>query len=363
MKKFFHSYFDFSRGERLGIILLSVLLLVLLSVQIYFRCRDNSPSAYNAPLLKKLSELERATDTNDGKSSGQLKELSSFDPNTASAEFLYSILPGNVAHNIIRYRQCGGHFYDPEDVRKIYGMNDSLYQLLRPYLVIPGNKKEYQGYTRQRNTPLSCFNPNTITQSEWVGLGLSDRQAAVIRHYIEHGGQFKSAEDIRKMFVISPQLADRLMPYVDIPFSSPKEYKFIGKKAPLHIELNSADTSCLVELKGVGSTFARRIIRYREELGGFYDKRQLLEVLGLTPEVYVMIEKEIYIDKTFLRKIDLNFSSAEELSHHPYLNREISKKIVRFRSKYGMIRSPQCLMNAEILSREQYEKLEPYLIK
>src|SRR3569833_3197280 len=56
------------------------------------------------------------------------------------------------------------------------------------------------------------------------------------------------------------------------------------------IELNSADSAKLTELKGIGPSFARRIINYRNRLGGFINKEQLKEVYGMDDDRYAEMQ-------------------------------------------------------------------------
>ena len=52
------------------------------------------------------------------------------------------------------------------------------------------------------------------------------------------------------------------------------------------VELNGADTTTLKKIPGIGSSFARRITKYRELLGGFHHIEQLAEVYGIDEERY-----------------------------------------------------------------------------
>ena len=60
------------------------------------------------------------------------------------------------------------------------------------------------------------FDPNTISESGWIQMGIRPKTAATIRNYISKGGKFKSPEDLRKIYGLSPEIADKLIPFITI---------------------------------------------------------------------------------------------------------------------------------------------------
>ena len=99
------------------------------------------------------------------------------------------------------------------------------------------------------------------------------------------------------------------------------------------IELNEADTLTLKKIPGIGSTFARRIVRYRELLGGYYTVEQLTEVYGIDEERYAALYPWFRVDTTRLRPQSINQLSYKELLRHPYLNNAQVRQIDRLRRK------------------------------
>lgn len=97
------------------------------------------------------------------------------------------------------------------------------------------------------------------------------------------------------------------------------------------IDLNIADTLTLKKLKGVGSIFSNRIIKYRDLLGGFSNKSQLLEVYGIDSSLYQKLSPYVYVDHKSLKKINLNYASVDQLKAHPYLGYKESNAIVKYR--------------------------------
>ena len=103
------------------------------------------------------------------------------------------------------------------------------------------------------------------------------------------------------------------------------------------VNLNTADTMLLMELPEIGTFFARNIIAYKEKLGGFIDKQQLLEVYGLDSSRFEIINPYINIDSISIRKIRINYDDFKTILRHPYIEYEDVKKIVNYRETKGMI--------------------------
>lgn len=97
----------------------------------------------------------------------------------------------------------------------------------------------------------------------------------------------------------------------------PRVAKSIKTDQP--IELNTADTTLLKQLRGIGSGYAKMIVNYRTRLGGFYSKEQLLEVYRFPPETYSRIEHQVWVDTTYIQKLPINQLSINQLKRHPYI--------------------------------------------
>lgn len=137
--------------------------------------------------------------------------------------------------------------------------------------------------------------------------------------------------------------------------------KVFRKEKTLRFDLNSADSTDLVQLYNIGPTFARRIIRYREKLGGFVEKEQLWEVYGMDSARYNDIAPHLTVGDTLVQKLDLNSATIEQLKRHPYLDYYQAKAIVQLRDKAGNYRSIEELQKIPIIDNETFEKIAPYL--
>ena len=198
------------------------------------------------------------------------------------------------------------------------------------------------------------FNPNTLTEEEWQQMGLTDRQIRNIMNYKAKGGKFYSKNDLGKLYTISEEDFAQLEPFIVLPEVSRntssksaqrKQEEQVGeepkpvKKAIPIVDLNTVDSTTLVELPQIGGYMASRIIEFREKLGGFVNMEQLRDVKGMDSTRFATIQPYIIIGEVEIQKVDVNRADFKTLVHHPYLNYEQVKRIFNQREKRGMIKN------------------------
>ena len=199
------------------------------------------------------------------------------------------------------------------------------------------------------------FNPNTMTEEEGRSMGLTDRQVRNIINYREKGGKFYSKSDLAKLYTISEEDFAQLEPFIVLPEisrgmsnkASPKKQENQSfeekpkpeKKAIPIVDLNTVDSTTLVELPQIGAYTAARIIAFRDKLGGFVNIEQLRDVKGMDEARFTTIQPYINIGEAETRKIDINRADFKTLVNHPYLSYEQVKRIFNQREKRGMIKN------------------------
>ena len=212
--------------------------------------------------------------------------------------------------------------------------------------------------------PSKSFDPNTYTRSDWMQLGLSEKQADVILKFSKRG--IYSNEELKQIFVISDELFALIKDSTFYPERSlsngPNESDFKEKpSAPIHLELNSSSPKQLVKLNGIGEYYATKIVAYREALGGFHTKDQLLEIWKFDDEKLAQIESFITIDKNLIRPLNINTATLEELKAHPYISWNCANSIVKIRAKHQKYSKLDQLLESVLIDQELFEKLKPYL--
>ncbi|MGR6087485.1 MAG: ComEA family DNA-binding protein [Arcticibacter sp.] len=201
------------------------------------------------------------------------------------------------------------------------------------------------------------FDPNTISKDQWKELGLSEKQSAAILKFVEKGGRFRKAEDLKRMYVIGQDDYNRLAPYVVINHAENNSTITKPTSNSLVLEINSADTIALCKLKGIGAGRARMIVRYRESMGGFVKLSQLLEVYSIDSSLYAELLPHLTLDPNLIRPLRINSDSI----YHPYLNQKIAKVVVNYRKQHGPFQSIDDLRQVRAIDVPTLERLAPYL--
>ncbi|MBA4411091.1 MAG: helix-hairpin-helix domain-containing protein [Bacteroidota bacterium] len=241
-------------------------------------------------------------------------------------------------------------------------LNDSLYQHPSERKLFPPDPGsiDLSGQANPDLPELFVFDPNRTSDADFHRLGLSVKQIATIRNYQNKGGSFRSKDDFFKMYGLTSQQKNDLSDYIKIEKTEPIRPRIEPNVEIAAFELNTADSTELESLPGIGDKLSKRIVKYRDLLGGFYSVSQLKEVYGLNEQTLQLISSRLTIDPAKIRKIDWNFADANELYRHPYLRNNLSKQIIKYRSKNGSISNLEVLRDSMILNIDEYKRLKPY---
>jgi competence ComEA-like helix-hairpin-helix protein len=215
----------------------------------------------------------------------------------------------------------------------------------------------------ETKTELFHFNPNVITEQEWMKLGVSEKTAKSIQKYISKGGQFRKPEDIKKIWGIPESLANKLIPFVQIPevkSTYEKEFSKKNQQALSFIDINKADSTTWESLPGIGPTLAKRIILYREKLGGFLDMSQLLEVWGLQDSVLQKSKNRLVLGGE-IKKININLVTFEALKTHPYIGYKSANAIINYRNQHGNFNRLEDIQKIIQIDEKSYNRFQRYL--
>ncbi len=211
------------------------------------------------------------------------------------------------------------------------------------------------------------FDPNDLSVDKWKHLGLSEKTINTIRKYLKKGGRFYKPEDLKKIYGLKMDWYIRAEPYIKIRKIDSPDIKtnppvIVNNKKALLIELNSADSLLLTDLPGIGPVLAGRILKYRNLLGGFIRKEQLLEVYGLPYKTFENISRTVNVDTTGITRIDLNEAAFSKLIRHPYLDVYTVKGILNYRDIQGNIKDVNELKDNRIIPEENFSRIKPYLV-
>lgn len=235
--------------------------------------------------------------------------LAPFDPNVLTAEGWEARgVPHFVAARIVKYGAAAGGFKAKAQLKKMYGLEDSVYQRLAPFIQLPDEAPKRE-YASNRLGPDGKFPP------------------------------FASGETAPGKFPRKPR---NLQPF----------------------DLNRADTMELMQIRGIGAGRAKWVVKYRNQLGGYLREDQLDEVFVLrdAPDLRDSLKKYTFIASGFAPQgVNVNTAAFDELYLHPYIGKPRARLIVAYRQQHGPFRNFDDLKKVPVLKPEDVEKLRPYL--
>ncbi|MBL6444887.1 helix-hairpin-helix domain-containing protein [Fulvivirga sp. 29W222] len=223
------------------------------------------------------------------------------------------------------------------------------------------------------------FDPNNVSRYELELMGVTKKTASNWQKYLTSGGRFNTTEDIKKVYGLTEETFDRIKGYVNIKTKAKREARQLPEKvltAPEKVaftsverskfrpfDLNKVDTITLKQLRGIGSVLSKRIIRFRESLGGFVNKDQLNEVWGLNEVVLKQLDTLAYLDPSLsdIRYLQINEATEYQLARHPYLSNKQASAIVAYRYQHGKFHQVSDLYNIHRVDSLVIAKISPYL--
>ena len=209
--------------------------------------------------------------------------------------------------------------------------------------------------------PKSRFNPNDYSLDDWMALGLSVKQSQSILNFVQRGIYSNSA--LEKIYVMPTEVYDLIK---DSTYYEKQITEFtvikdsVVKPLPL-LEINAASKEDLIELNGVGEFYAKQILKYKNELGGFVFIEQLLEVWKMRLETYEKLLPQLTIDTNKIKKINVNTCSLEDLRSHPYLDYYQANSIIKMRMQKDGYNELQEILESKLINEEEFQRLLPYL--
>ena len=227
------------------------------------------------------------------------------------------------------------------------------------------NKKKYSKKKKKLvyRSPKGKFDPNEYTHEDWMYLGLSERQTNVIMRFLNH--KIYTNEALKKIYVLPDTVYHLIKDSTVYPAHIFDEKEtFVKKKTPSitkFLELNTIDSLELISINGIGPFYASQIINYRNKLGGFYKREQLMEIWKMKEETYQILMESLIIDTSTLQKIHLNTVSFEKLKNHPYLSYSQANSIVKMRTQLGRFDSISSIKKSKLINDDTFLRVRPYL--
>ncbi len=249
---------------------------------------------------------------------------------------------------------------DDKDPFTNISKTDSLYALFALAELNQATANKQKADTTQ----LHPFDPNTATESKLISLALPKSLAGRIVRYREKGGKFRKKEDVLKIFGMDTNWYRRANPWM--VFESQKPLPRYSAKATTkpkdREDINTADSIQLDAVYGIGPVLAKRILQFRDRLGGFISMNQLKEVYGLDSVVVKNLCKRFEVKVGFQpHLIILNEVRLEVLMAHPYVSRREAQAIVAYRTQHGAFDSLGQLKEIKLIDPKWMARIRGYV--
>ena len=222
-------YFSFTRGEKRGTVVLLLIIVVLIVANFSVDLLKTNTQTDFSEFETAINEFEKELNTKDNsdKKVDLSIELFKFNPNTITDEEWGRLGFKDWQINTINnYKTQGGIWKTKTDVSKIYGLEKSHYEQLKPFILLPNKfEKKKKSYSKEKPIKIDYFNfnPNTISKAQWKKLGFKDWQIKTIFNYKSKGGSWKSKADVKKIYGLEEADYFNLEPYILLPETSTKK--------------------------------------------------------------------------------------------------------------------------------------------
>ena len=318
--------FYLQKNDRQALFALLAILIVCLTLVVVIGSSDDGKEA-NQVLVQQATSKHPVYYQNEGK----VHELFPFDPNTTDSTCFKRLGLGSwQIRSIYRFREKGGIFSRPSDFARVYGITKKTYEALLPFIRIADDFKQ---------------------ASEFYGNERYERGRRRYTPYYNNRVNYGKNDDASES-----QKPDRKAS--NAPGQETKVYSYPHKlKAGEHIAINRADTMELMKIPGIGSYYARTIVKYRDKLGGFASAEQLAEIEGFPESAIAFIQ----IDADNIHRLNINKLTLNQLRNHPYLNFYQAKEICDYRRQRGPIKSLDELKLLKDFPPDEIERLKPYI--
>ncbi len=223
------------------------------------------------------------------------------------------------------------------------------------------------------------FDPNTADSSQLIRLGLQSWQVRNIYKYRARGGVYRKKDDFARLYGLTVKDYHRLEPYIRISSDYQPAATLVGDKAngangtngangangvyprkidsTQHVVLNTADTTTLRQVPGIGIYFAKEIVRYGQRLGGYVSVDQLDEIADF-PQAS---KKYFVVQQAHPKKLNVNQLTLQQLRRHPYINYYQARAIKEYCRLHGPLKSLDDLRLSRDFPPEVIQRLAPYV--
>jgi competence protein ComEA len=276
IRVFLFNFFHFNKQERNGIFVLCIIIAILFSFRLLmpFINRDSNNVqliSINDNRASPATKFETETEDKYSKENNNYQKTANqkfvFNPNTLTEEDAQKLgFSKKLSATLIKFRNKGGKFFKPEDLKKLYGLSPKLFGELENYILIPNTKKEYKrdsvfiktSHTYEKKTyakvlvEINSADSLSIVFLKGIGPGFTKR---IIKYRTMLGG-FHNVNQLKEVYGMTDSLFLILTSQIQL-----------NPNAVNKIPINAIDFNSLRKHPYFNFQLAQAIINYRLKHG------------------------------------------------------------------------------------------------
>lgn len=209
---------------------------------------------------------------------------------------------------------------------------------------------------------LGSVDANTVDTSVLLRMGVPPRLARQWVKFRDRGGSFVRKEDVGKLYNMPDSTLKRILPFLKTPNLKERRKSFDRpKRVPVMVNVNTASSEELQQVRGIGPFYADKIIDFRQKLGGFLTLDQVAETPGLREGAFEELREKLTISQEDPVRIRINFISDWKLAQHPYISKKQAEVVVLNRRNRGNFKTREDLLETIVLDTATVDRLLPYI--
>jgi len=305
-----NNYLHFTKKERIGITAMLILtvtaILFFYFYPILFASKKIKHQDYTidiSNLEKKQADSFRRTGFTNKKNYNnytsrkqsevnETGELFFFDPNTISvADWERLGLRDKTIKTIQNYLSKGGKFREPNDIKKIWGLQPGLAERLVPYVVINNTQNNTLRkdtsfkktiYTAKKLQPIDINNADSLQWASLPGIGAKLSQRII--NYRNKLGGFHTAAQVAETFGLADSTFKKILPVLNVNGAVNK------------ININTATLDELKVHPYIRYHLANALVQYRQQHKNYRNVSDVKNIMLINDSIYQKIAPYLAVE-------------------------------------------------------------------
>jgi DNA uptake protein ComE-like DNA-binding protein len=357
MKKI-KSHYWHNKRQRNGILFLALCIITLQII--YFVVDFSTDDTINLETSELLAFQSKIDSLKIIEIERRKPKIYPFNPSFLTDYKAYKLgLTTKEIDRLLAFRKTGKYINSAKQFQQVTRINDSLFNSIKIYFKFPDwlKKQKTKSYKTKPQIILSknlnLVNATDLQKINGIGKVLSKR---IIKYRNRLGG-FVNNEQLNNVYGLKPDVIRKILVYYTV-----KDQPEDSQINTTIIDLNKASIEDFKSINGIGDKLSKRIIKYRNSINGFQFEEQLYEVYGLKSDIAnrILIRFKV-LTKPKIKLLNINEATFKEVLHLPYIDYELTKKIINYRDEFAEIEKLEDLKKIDGFPLDKYDRIALYL--